>query len=452
MSVLDFGELRSLLQAPPTGPSFDKLSAALLDAARADDPEARALFWAQQWPYALDVATRRWPSYLRQAPEALAQDWLRGQSLESLPLFGVVSFYHPNVLRARLGKPKHLERLLHHPEIQALRDWSFFNYQLDAPRLEVISAATDARFDALTMHNCQFDAPGYEQLLSSPATRSLFRLRLERAWLADDLVRVLTRRPHPQLYILSLPSNRLTARSIERLCSWESPAPLTLLNLHNNPLGSLPETNTAWPEALDALFQAPLTASLNHLNLQRVGLGSALRWPEQAPSLRRLTSLTIGDEPLGARCLDTLSQSHALPRLRELSACDVGFDDASLARFLEGSALQNITKLTLGPDLITARSIDALARLGFLSRLRELQLSGCPLQDQGAERLAAQEAALPLTQLTLRRCQLTEQGALALLASPALSSLRSLDLRHNLIKDKASLVALAQERKLSLQL
>ena len=378
-----FGELRSLLQRPPSAQVWQQLCALLEGWPPGQELEGRALPYCQdhleQWPARLRAAPARWRAALERgevpAPAPLVRHLKashRAWSGEALAtLLGAGAALEHLALRGVPLEPAHLEGLSTQPRLHALELWAC---GLDARALGRMIRAR---------------LPGLERL-SLPANElgpeALARAAYVSTW--------------PRLRTLDLRLNRLGDDGIRQLGKLEALGQLEALQLK-----FVHMTSTG----LEMLVR-----SLRSTTLRELALGGNLIGPQDAErlascaQLAELESLDLGHTPELGEILD--SPREAVARL---------------ARGRGGLMTTEGSRYTLGPE-----GVDALLRSPHLRRLHTLKLHENALGPEGARALTRAPAP-PLRALDVSINDLGEEGARALLGSPRMATLEELDLSFN---------------------
>jgi uncharacterized protein (TIGR02996 family) len=199
------------------------------------------------------------------------------------------------------------------------------------------------------------------------------------------------------------------------------------------------EGNPPPPEAVPDLAACPALARVGALDLSG----------GREPSLWSNARGSRGN-PDWARAL---AASEHIERLQELTFADSDGPGASflskddLSRLASANHLRNLRRLGLGDNWhnpnLDAEAVRIVAAASFAGNLRRLDLSGCPLGDEGASVIASEKAFSCLESLDLADCSTGERSVRAILESPWLGALT--DLRMDL---EANLPALAASPRL----
>jgi uncharacterized protein (TIGR02996 family) len=163
-------------------------------------------------------------------------------------------------------------------------------------------------------------------------------------------------------------------------------------------------------------------------------------WPRLLASpLLQVPKLTIWKSPLGHEGAKLLGEAPHTGHLRELELWGTGIGDEGTAALAAASAVSKLTSLALVYDHgVGPKGTGALADSPHLSQLRKLNLSGNKIGDAGADALAASPHLARLTSLNLGAIELGPAGAAALARSRHLVHLTEFDLGHNAIGDKGA--------------
>jgi uncharacterized protein (TIGR02996 family) len=321
-------------------------------------------------------------------------------------------------------------------------------------------------------------AAGAERLASCPKLSRLTRLKLNGNRIAAAGASALARSPLlPALTALDLSGNELGNAGAEGLMRPSFLARLTALNiaftgielpalvalLGSPDLAGLRElaVGTAGrdrtgegDELVRLLAQAPFVGALRRLHLRGgplspVGVG----FLACSPLAHGLTDLDLAQQPFGLSGAQALGYwpGGTLRRL-DLSGCPLGDDGAGF--LASATALHaRLQDLDLRGCKIGPRGAAALAGCTFAD-FCQIDLHENPLGPEGTAALAGSSWLPLLRQLNLRECQVGDEGAEALAGSPG-AALCELDLTRNNLTDKgvAALTAspsLARLRKLNL--
>ncbi len=260
------------------------------------------------------------------------------------------------------------------------------------------------RIRSLDLQGVPSSTDGLAALLASPHLAGLHRLGLypwpEQPWLQVLLVSPLVR----TLTGLGLASSQPVA-DVQALARSGLLGRLRKLYFHGR---------TAWtPDASQALAAGP-TDRLEELGWVAADLaGPALRALAAGPRLKALQRLSFGNNNFTPDSL------------------------AALAEWLASDRLPRLTALRLGYCNLRAADAAALAACPGLARLRELDLTGGGIGNNGARALAASPHLTGVRVLRLGSHGIQGTGALALAESPYLTNLRVLDLCGNRVPAKA---------------
>ncbi len=491
-SVDRFGELRALLQSPPSAQVWASICA-LFEGWPEEDLSDRAL------PYASGHLSR-WPQGLRVAPARWVARLARGEAVPAIgaveQLCGVsLSLAEQEALLGGLAAlPAHLslisraeERMWHRPARMA--SWSA---TLDASTAEVIPKDHEERTLAwwalgahpshtlreLTWRGAGLTAAALRAARQAPWWPHLTRLDLGSNLLSDEGVALLASLPLGSLRELSLRDNALSMQGLT--CLRDAPwAPqLEALSLGHNAIGvdgMRVLGGVAWPELRRlevgaARLSAQALSMLEGWDAPRLEVvdmtsNSWFSWalsdeevasmwtPGALQQVRcwHLGRLSLGDERvqalaerwqgldgLGLRGNDlrvgavrALAQASGLLGLRWLDLSYNKLDDEGVEALSRAPWLSGLEGLSLAYVWSTAASLDQLAATCSVLALRHLELSYNALRDAGAQALADWSGLSQLESLSLVRCDIGPAGVEALSQSPHLRQLKRLDLRNN---------------------
>jgi hypothetical protein len=224
---LPFGDLRSLLHAPPDIQVWEDLCLLLT---RWPDAEERD---EQLIPYALDALTR-WPDALRVAPEYWVDHALRGHHTPLLRLATCLQL----TAREPLGLTNtHLRALAGQP-LDALRSLHIHRAALDANDLDHLlsGASWPAQLHTLRLDHNLLGADAAALLTQAPL-HALEHLHLEHNHLRDEGAQVLAHAAHAlPLTSLHLSANHISMRGAHALANASALPHLRRLDLSHNML------------------------------------------------------------------------------------------------------------------------------------------------------------------------------------------------------------------------
>ena len=156
-----------------------------------------------------------------------------------------------------------------------------------------------------------------------------------------------------------------------------------------------------------------------------------------APWLEQLTLLDLTGSPLGEESFRRLAASPVCGQLRTLRLSrrphqqDSNLDAAGPCRALARADFSRLSELALRNQNIGPNRLGLLLRSTTLGNLRSLDLSGNPLGDAGAARLAECDLLSGLEVLKLDGCGITDAGLLAIARSPYFAQIEQLFLGGN---------------------
>jgi hypothetical protein len=393
-----FGELRSLLQQPPSAEVWEALCALVFPAK-----------WektADQWlPYAMDQLDRRWPDDLRVMPLKWSQRKRPPSALQLVRHLRHDKSAHDQ-LPAVLGL---LERA--DAQLTTLTVWF-----LDTPRAsQLLSACANPALRSVSLMYCDLDAT-----LALGGLATARTLRIDNSPISDEaLSAILQASNTPELRSFALrfrrpgPAKRLG----KLLCASGAAARLESLELHKNMLTGHAElartlAQVPWP-ALSALDRSGCACD-------PAGLRALL---DAAPALRELR---LSESKLSDEGVDELARA-----ARSFTHLDLGYSPASaasIAALLEGERCAQLRSLGLRAVALGEPGGRALWRGQVSQTLERLELSGSAQLPAFWSLLDG--ASLPnLRQLTVRDARLKGHEARAL-ASAKLPALDEIELSH----------------------
>ena len=196
------------------------------------------------------------------------------------------------------------------------------------------------------------------------------------------------------------------------------------------------------PDAIDAILDSPHLASVTSLDLGRNFIRSeGVAALAKNPSASRLRHLDLFWNDLRAGDVVALATSPHLAGLTSLNLssnalCDDGV--SALTGFL------HLERLDISSDacVVRTRTLVDLVVDPAMDGLRDLDLSGLPLRDEGVTALAGGDGPARLGRLWVKGAYITHVGIAALATSPRVRTLESLNVHDNPIMD-AGVVALA---------
>lgn len=414
-SSSSFGELRSLLQGPPSASRWEALGRwfqrAELEATARDAALSYASDHLKRWPDAYRIATFCDPAaralhaqplsllkilHLDALTPRVANTWRSAPlaQLCALHLGADIAAYGPR--RGIFEPPMHLS---------------------DGPYL-----IKPGRLNALATFMQQRAWPSLRELWISGAALSF----------ADLESLMPARSPAPswlsQLERFAMPYNLLRDEGCHWLSRLELSA-LRSLNLTENELS---------PLALKALCRAPWWSQLHSLEMSHNPIADALvEVLGHAQSSTQLRALSLRSGSLGAAGLARLVEllSDRLSGIEHLDLLNNDLAEApALMTLLSGVSQSSLKSLQLGRVQLGLDQLEVLSRSLHWSSLEALGLRSSWLSVPGAELLAMASSFESLQVLDLGHCALGASGAEALGAAPWLHQLTRLSLGSNHIE------------------
>jgi Leucine-rich repeat (LRR) protein len=412
-----FGDIRSLLQLPPTQERWNTLCA-LLDAAR-PSRTARDLVL----PYARDHLAR-WPDPLRMAPWR----WLVQTIFEDDPPLGWSLVRHVSFSPAAPLNNSWTERVAGSPHLDGISHLSLTSCHIGgAPLARILDAPCMPHLRALDLSFNHVRDDGLRGITRTQNLRSLERLELVANGVMFHGVKFIGDSPWwPGLKALDLAQNHLNPQALVALGGALDAGALEHLELRANAHG------VSHVPSLSRLVCAPGASSLRSLGLAQNNLDAqhvrAIADSPHLTSLERL-DLSSGRSHRAARPIEpadmlALRASAAATSLRELSLAGYTLSDEAVAALVDGDELQHLTRLDLRFNAIGDRGANALAS-AYLPNLRRLDLGYNRLSSRGARALAHAEHLSRLEHLDLfANHNLSDADADRLRASPHLPDIK----------------------------
>jgi Ran GTPase-activating protein (RanGAP) involved in mRNA processing and transport len=183
---------------------------------------------------------------------------------------------------------------------------------------------------------------------------------------------------------------------------------------------------------------------LSVLRLAGCGLrNDDLRSLANAAFFERLRAIDLQTNEIGDRGIKCLATSPVAKSLRLLSAGDNSFGKAALLTIAKLDAFPALTTLDLHSSVkrkATDADVTKFLQTLEIPGLRNLDLNGWPVTDEGAKALAANRSLANLRWLSLGYCQIGRAGLRALAKSPHLRNLVYLNLTLNPCSEAADLL------------
>jgi Ran GTPase-activating protein (RanGAP) involved in mRNA processing and transport len=404
-SMPDFGELRALLQRPPSEDGWLLLTG-LIDHAREmlDEDE-----FEHQWvDYACDHL-ESWAAELRKCPEHWCEELLQGQRATShLKLVRQLD------LTERLGSKQ-------------------------AKLRRIITCEHLARVERLALGNLEFSPRALGTLLHEGPWQKLRGLSVTHVDLSESSG-LLEHRNCASLETLELNQNDLNEGTLARMLQSAFAPNLRALSITNNPaLG---------PKAASHIAENPSLANLRVLEMCGCGLlGQGLRTLAASPHLTQLSTLRLRQNRIEPGAIAALEHApwSELAEL-DITGCLVGNEGAKpLLAFPFATSLRKleVSGCGLGPE-----GLSLLTHAEDYSALRELDVTN---NDLGGGFLDVFAGCVweALEVLDARFNGLRDEDVRAMLTSPFVASLEELSLAFNMLgDDTASMIAAAPFRKL----
>ena len=384
-----FGEIRSLMQAPPSSGAWLAMTS-LIDACERLDPR---FLEDVVTPYVM-AHILSWPVELRVAP----QHWVEALFSSDPPAHGrIVTALK---LMQRGLSDKDILHMSQHPTLSQMH-W------LDLS------------------HNWLMES-GAEHLCRSPHAHNLGTLDLSYNQLKDSgAARFAGTNALNRLHTLSLARNDLTLKGFLAMQQARFVPRMRSLDLSSNWLRV--------SHADDAFF----THDFQHLrrldlsNNQLGDRGITLMLRQDAEHLPALEELTLHHTGLTAHAMEDVAQSMITSQLRVLDLSDNHIQSQGLHTLMESSHLRQLEHLSLKNTGNANDAILALCDTPHLTSLRHLNLAKTSLGVLGAELLANSTNLQALVSLELQGNELGREAMNHLVRWAGLGRLVELDLAHN---------------------
>lgn len=380
--MVDFGDVRSLLQQPPSHQSWAQLCAWV---ERSDDEELEQAVL----PYVRQHLSR-WPDRMRAAPRAWLDRMLQDSKkrVPAMALVSVLDLRSYAAARASWNKERDedLSWILRRTELEYVRHILMHRVSPTVGELGALAAnPAAAKVESIELGECELPANSDGRALLE--VRELVGLR-EVAWTAaklDDLfIQRLAEAPlGGQLERLDVSGNALTHVGVARLLSDARFARLRSLSAGKNPaqgrpLAALLSGSTAvsqlrelslsqldMRDTLAVLVRGPLAERLERLELWKAGLHSGAIEALAAAPLGALRALELSKNAVGDAGAQALAATTGLGALEELSLFDAGVGDAGARAIVEaaGTRLPKLWKINLLGNKLSPQTVGALGGL-----------------------------------------------------------------------------------------
>ena len=371
-----FGEVRSILQQPPTMLSFFKLRGLIEDRACPEDV----------FVY-IDEHLQKWPPHIFRYPH---HSWLPedGGEVSRKVAFcnafrltsSEVSF---RVLLAWLSSPHW--RQVRFLGLSSLRlspsQWREFG-QIDALRSLL----------SLDVASCTLGGERIHALCELPFVKELQAINVGYTGLGEEELQVLSSVPWTRLEVLRLRANSLGANLLGPLARGEYWSTLRELDLSNNPVnadgmarladaGSLEHVTSLGlrgcnitSEGLERLVSSRGFSKLEVLDLSRGAIEDLSKNTHRLARFTRLCELRLHGNRLGANNLEYLLEDDMIPQIEvlDLSVTELGDDGVALLARCE--RFENLRELDLAGNRMGADGARALARAPWLANLERLDV------------------------------------------------------------------------------
>jgi hypothetical protein len=269
---------------------------------------------------------------------------------------------------------------------------------------------------------------------------SLQSLRIEASGLTDIGAWFLSNVELPSLNALYLPDNEeLGNVGVARIASMESAPSLQILDLSRTGLTGAGARRMA---------ANPLLGRLTHLGVACNRLASGAVALATSPHLEKLESLDLKDVMLERRGFEQFARSASLHGLSCLRVSGSGVGPLVVRLLMENKALSQLSELEISTSPSGQEVAGLLASDHNSWQLSALDLGHCRLGDEGVQDLASPRLS-SLRELNLTGNELSDDGAARLAEAECFRNLRHLELSHNRITSAGG-EALARSRALTL--
>ena len=442
-----FGDIRSILQGPPTEEGWQQLCA--LVGSWEDEAIAEVLLpYAQEhlrrWPDALRVAPKRWVGRAR-AGQKLSAAWalvrhvdlsrmgLWDEDLRRLARAGVLRHARQLQLRFNWIGARGAELLARTTELDELELLDLSDNTLEDEGGVALARATSLpRLTNLSLGSNRLGVASLTALGEAAFTPQLRALTLRNNHLSDAHMRALASAPLVALEHLNMSNNLLGDQGVHALFGRHHALHgLRELELYRNDIGAAGARALAWQagEAITALS----------LNSNRLG-DEGFRHLMGSANLRHIERLYLSHNELRDESLLALTDTPHMTRLRTLDLKHNQLGRVAMELLCHTSSLRALEALRLSENKIDAAGLGYLMRWPGLTGLRALDLSSNAFRDDG---VAALESALPdgesfaLERLSLGHNTLGDEAFARLLRAPLLSRVRTLDMQANQLGPRA---------------
>lgn len=269
----------------------------------------------------------------------------------------------------------------------------------------------------------RWDLPGLAACPQLARLRELiFHAKVLGAWVGDDGIADLVTSPYlGSLQALSFYDLGIGPAGLAALARAEILGQLTSLHVSTNRLTG----------GLDKLAASPLIGRLTSLTLQYAQLNAEDVQHLAHARPRRLQSLCLSNNSIGAAGAQILAGSPLLAGLAQLTLEGCNLQDDGAYALAESPHANSLVALHLQLNEISDVGLALLAESTCLGQLTELDLSFNFVGDEGIEALARSPLLGRLAHLWLYKNRIGPRGIEALISSPYWTGKTKLDLRYN---------------------
>lgn len=411
MSQEMFGQLRSLLQQPPSAALWGQICEAL---DRWPRREARD----QAIPY-IEGHVSRWPSHLLVAPTTWTKKLMFGQLVPGMTLVRTLQLKGKS-LGPQSIKP--IGRLIEKIPVQVL-DLSDADLQDRTLKL-LIEQPFMRNIHTLNLANNAITGKGLSALASASNCHGIEVLDLSRNRLRQHHLKSLAKEGGlPGLHTLKLSHAQLTHEDLEALIDVGLLSRLRSLSLEQcQVVGAM-----SWRR----LFLEVDWSQLEHLNLAHTKLDQGdMNALAQATTMSKLKVLNLNHAAIGPGGMSTLMDCEHFGELTHCALRHCALTGGDMAQLSTWSLAGQLEVLDLSQNALGEEGIWALADYPADNKLRDLSLDYCGF-DEGAIRCMVEQCVFgQLEALSLCGCKVDDEDMVALGQAPWLSNLRTLRMNH----------------------
>ena len=358
-----FGEVRSILQEPPSPSSFFRLRGLFEDGSC---PEEVFVY--------IDEHLGRWPPNI---PRYIPHMWLPKDG-GALPR--VASFCNAFVLTDSDTSFEVVRSWLGSEHSRGLSLLGLPRFRIAAEQWQMLGELDALQaLDYLDVSGCGLGEEGSAVICSLPFLKGLQTLDVSSNAIGEEGLDALAAVPWSRLETLRTRANSLDAFALGGFVRGEHWSTVRTLDLSNNPIGEDGVERIARARGLASV----VSLSFAYCNITSGGLARLTR----GDGLRQLESLDLSSTSIE----DLSENAHRLERfskLRELRLHGNRLRAENLAFLLEDGVIPQLEVLDLSVTALGDEGIARIARCDRFESLRELRLAGNRMTADGARALA----------------------------------------------------------------